>query len=204
MNTRIIKTEYLNHGSDNNEIIQLDTGKQLLHPISNAWMSTVDMTNPICLTKFQLNKKEEKYFNNYKCKTGVDNYKKYMYVPPIGIPSSFILQIYHVESIDELSTWVSNNYEIKNYYTVNRILNCWIKNNLDTLKNYNNFLEKIYNKITPYYINETIKKKIKNEELELQKETKYFIDYWIGKQNINEFNFDLLGEYLNYLQKKYK
>ena len=124
-----------------------------------------------------------------------------MYLPPIGFSSSDILQIYNIESIDSLDKWIQENIENKNYITINRVLNCWIKNNFDTLKNYNNFLEKIYNKLLYQYFLKSKTQKI--NETETNKEIKNFIDYWINKYNGSEFNLDLLEELLNYYKKKY-
>ena len=201
MNKRIIKNENFNFTSKNNEISQVPINSQVLHPISTVWVQNKS-TNPFCLTKFNLdNKNNLNILNEYKCKTNVDNYKKNMYLPPIGFSSSDILQIYNIESIDSLDKWIQENIENKNYITINRVLNCWIKNNFDTLKNYNNFLEKIYNKLLYQYFLKSKTQKI--NETETNKEIKNFIDYWINKYNGSEFNLDLLEELLNYYKKKY-
>ncbi len=199
MNKRIIKNE--SFSSRNVEINQVPVNNQLLHPISSIWVQNKS-TNPFCLTKFHLDKKNNlNILNEYTCKTNVNNYKKYMYLPPIGFSSSDILQIYEISSIDDLSRWISDNIENKNYITINRVLNCWIKNNFDTLKNYNNFLEKIYNKLIQHYF---LKGQIKKfSESEINKEIKDFIDYWTNKYSGSEFNLDLLEELLIYIKKKY-
>jgi hypothetical protein len=149
---------------------------------------------------------------------------KNIYNIPIGIFSADILTIYEIDSIDSLYMWIDNNLirnNIKydnnlytpselllqnnsqqyNLNTINRVLKCWLKINFDILKTYNNFLEKIINKI----INIILKPRIIEQILNLNKETKDFINYWIEKNKSNEkLNYDLLNEYLIYLDKKYK
>ena len=57
-----------------NEVSNVETNKQLLHPISAQWVDTKYFTNPICLTKFQIQNKETNILNNYPCKQNVNNY----------------------------------------------------------------------------------------------------------------------------------
>lgn len=205
MNKRIIKNEnnFIKNKEDKTEIIEMKPGKQLLHPIFNTWINTKDITNPICLTKFQMQNKKFKYINEYKCQSSNDNYKKFMYIPPIGITSESVLDIYDISSIDILNNWINDNINKLSYFTINRVLNCWIRNNFDILKNYNNSLEKIYSNLANTYSSDKIKKKIDNGNIDINKESKYFIDYWIGKKNSNDFAFDLLSEYIDYLAGKY-
>ena len=127
-----------------------------------------------------------------------------MYIPPIGISTSDILQIYEINSIDSLYSWITNNIDTFTIYTINRVLNSWIKNNYDTLKIYNNFLEKIYNKLLLKYLNIKICKQIKDEKIDINSDIKYYIDYWIEKNNTLAFDFNLLEDMLIYIQKKYK
>ena len=205
MNKRFIKPNLHTFSSHSNEIITLSSNSQLLHPITLDWIDNSNIVNPKCLTKAHF--KDNKYLsilNNYKCKSNVNNYKKYMYVPPIGISSIDILQIYDINSIDSLHTWITTNVDTLTFYTINRVLNSWIKNNYDTLKIYNNFLEKIYNKLLLKYLKLEILKQIKNETIDINKDIKYFIDYWIEKNNTLAFDFNLLEDMIVYVQKKYK
>ena len=127
MKKRIIKTD---------NIINMKPNTQMLHPISAVWMKN-DETKPLCLTKFKITDDDnvaDYTYKEYKCSSNLNNYNKYMYVPPVGITSAELLKIYDIteNSIDSLNNWITNNNN--NYYTVNRILNSWIKNNFDTLK----------------------------------------------------------------------
>jgi hypothetical protein len=210
MNKRFIKKENFNY--KNIEISTLPENKSALHPISLVWFDNnkskdeeTPVINPMCLTKFNIdNEKKLNFKSNYKCKTDVDNYKKFLFIPPIGLTSDSLLQIYNIESIDSLQSWVKDNLDSLTYFTINRIINCWIRTNFDTLRMYNNFLEKIYILLINKFKIGNIYEKIQSGKIDINKEIKDFIDYWIGKKEISEFNFDLYGDLINYLQKKYK
>jgi hypothetical protein len=197
MNTRTIK-----NNNENIEISQLEPGSQSLHPISSIWVNNT-LTNPLCLTKFNIDKKNKlNIVNEYKCVSNANNYKKYLYVPPIGFSSSDILNIYSISSIDELNKWFNDSISEKNIATINRILNAWIKVNFSILKSHNNFLEKIYIKMINEFFNYSYFKKV--NELDFNKEIKNYIDYWTNKHDNNEFNLNLLDDLKNHLKKKYK
>lgn len=190
INKRIIKND--------KEIINIPTNSDIIHPTT---LEKYRKGTNSCLINLDLSK-DGKHKLPYKC-INQNNKDKYMFIPPIGLNSSDILVIYNINSIDDLNQWLENkfNNEEINFYTINRVLNCWIKTNMDILKNYNNFLEKIYNNLINKYINdENIK--ITN----LEKETKYYIDYWINKnkKSTDNFDFNLLDDYINYINKKFK
>jgi len=126
---------------------------------------------------------------------------------PFGILSSDILQIYKINSIDDLLDYIDTNVKIENILTINRILNCWIYNNYNILKQYNDILEKIYKKIIYAYIkyfNIDIELIIEKKNININKEIKEYIDYWINKNNIKIFSLNLLTDFINYFIKKYK
>ncbi len=146
-------------------------------------------------------KKNLNILNEYKCKTNTNTYKKNLYIPPIGLDSNDLLNIYSVDSIDSLNQWVTENLSQMNYLTINRVLNSWIRVNFDTLKNYNNYLEKIYIKIIEFNFKND--NQFHNLEKNINKEIKDFIDYWINKHSADEFNLNLLEELKYYLKKKF-
>lgn len=202
MNKRIIKDEFEQNNYQPNfnskDIVELEPKTSVLHPTALLWVQNVNTTNPLCITKFQMdNKKNLTILNEYKCKNNLNNYKKNLYIPPIGLNSNDLLTIYSIESIDSLYEWISDNLQKTKYTTVNRILNCWIRVNFDTLKNYNNYLEKICSKILEF----SSKDKFKDNEDKIRKEVKDFIDYWINKHSANEFNFNLIEDLRYYLVK---
>ncbi len=203
MNKRIIRDEPIkNTEFKNKEIIEIAPNNQLFHPTASLWIKNVNPTNPICLTKFQMDsKKNLNILNEYKCKTNPNTYKKNLYIPPIGLDSNDLLNIYSVDSIDSLNQWVTENLSQMNYLTINRVLNSWIRVNFDTLKNYNNYLEKIYIRIIEFNFRND--KQFHELEKNVNKEIKDFIDYWINKHSADEFNLNLLEELKHYLKKKF-
>lgn len=192
---RIIKNENLT--SNSIEISNVPSNTYAMHPINMVLYQ--NNKNPICLTKNYLdNNNNLKFHYDYKCKNqnNIDDYKKILYIPPIGLSSIDLLKIYNINSFDELNKWFDDEFnEGTIYISINRILNCWIKNNINLFKN-NNFLE---NKIIPIYqklLTITTLKTIKSEELK-----KFMID-WFNKKSSNDFYFDLLGDIVIYLNKK--
>lgn len=187
----------------NKDINELQPKSFQYHPINLTHIDTRNINYPICLTKYKIDEnKKIKYLDKYKCSNNNNNYKKFMLVPPIGITSEDLLNLYDIVSIDSLNNWIELSIETLKITTVNRVLNCWIRVNFDTLKNYNNILENIYNNLLPRTINKKIIDKI-NSKKGLEKETKDFIDYWVNKVDPNNFNIDLLEDYIYYIKKKY-
>lgn len=191
------------------DIVNLKPNTQMLHPISTIWMDNANK-NPLCLTKFKVtdDKNISQFtYKNYKCINNLDNYNKYMYLPPIGINSSELLKIYEIkDSIDSLNNWIKTNGKI-NYFTMNRILNAWLKNNFDTLKSYNNVLVKMYLELLLIYLDYDIIKKIKDDDTyeskNINKDIDNYIDYWFEKKNPNDFEFDLLNDMIEHITLKY-
>lgn len=200
-NTRIIKNENsIIFTAINKEIGNLLPNTKVIHPLTLNVIKSGN--NQECITKFDLQQKNP-LIKPYKCQNKENNFNKYLYIPPVGFTSSDILAIYNIESIESLYSWIDENIESLYYLTINRVLNCWIKINFETLQNYNNFLEKIYNKLIIKLLDNKILKKLEDN---LQKETKNFIDYWMKKMTLETINmkFDLLSDYIDYLNKKYK
>ena len=201
MNKRIIRDEFIQSKFNLNskEISSIEPKNSSLHPTALLWVQNTNPINPICITKFQMdNKKNLTILNEYKCKSGLNNYKKFLYIPPIGLDSNDLLNIYSINSIDYLYEWISENLQTFKYPTINRIINCWIRVNFDTLKNYNNYLEKICLKLLEF----NSKKTFQDNEAKIKKEVKDFIDYWINKHSLDEFNLELIEDLKDYLLKK--
>jgi hypothetical protein len=191
---RIIKNE--NFTSNNIEISNVPNNTFAMHPVTMILYEK--NKNPLCLTKNYLdNNNNIKFHHDYKCQnqTNASDYKKKLYVPPIGLSSVDLLSIYNIQSFDDLNNWIEDEFkEGANNNTVNRILNCWIKNNINLFKN-NNFLE---NKIVPIYqklLSITIPRSIKSEEIK-----SIMID-WFNKKSSNDFYFDLLEDIIHHIKK---
>ena len=184
---------YIKNENINNEIINIEPKTSLMHPITLELLPNNSL-EPMCLTKLYLDDNKLQKYNKYKCITNNDNYKKYLYIPPIGYNSDDLLQIYDIKTIDNLNNFISNNIDILNILTINRIINCWIRINFDILIKHNNILEEIYIKlIENNYIN-IIK------DFNLKNETIKFINEWLKKHNKNDFTLNLLNDYIIYIK----
>jgi hypothetical protein len=200
---RIIKNEvqdYKIFNSKNMEISQIPGNTQKMHPITLNWLDNTKSTNPICITKPSFDKEGITLYKDYKCINQNNKYNNYLFTPPIGISSENLIKIYNVESIENLQSFIEDNITEMNILTLNRIINSWIRVNFDSIKIYNNFLEKIYKKILERYYSFKNFEEL-NKKINLDKEIKDFIDYWFAKNNNIGFRFNLLFELQNYLEK---
>lgn len=202
-NKRLIKNEFTNNSFKNKEISNLHSNNQTMHPIASTWAHG---NNHICLTKYQILNNTTQIFNNYKCKNNSDNYKNFLFLPPIGLTSDDIIKIYNLGSIDMLYEFIIKNLDINstqigdnlNYITVTRIVNCWIRVNFDTLKNYNNFLVKIISKLFKFYYKNSFNIPKIDEEI------KDYVEYWMNKNSGTEFRLNLIEDFYNFIIKKFK
>ena len=205
-NKRIIKNEFGKDSFKSKEIINVNPDNQTLHPVSSQWINTKNLVNPICLTKFQILNNETKIINTYKCKNATGDYKSFLFLPPIGLTSDDIIKIYDLESIDRLYSWINENLDgisslssgYVNYLTIVRVVNCWIRVNFETLKNYNNFLVKIVSKLFKFNFGDNF------NIPEIDKEIRDYVDYWMNKNSGTEFKLNLIDDFYNYLIKKFK
>jgi len=198
--SRIIRKEF--HNCQHTSMDDADCNiisKQKFNYISLNWINIIkSQTNKN--TPFSLKNQKYTVANSENTPTALP-------FQPFGILSSDILQIYKINSIDDLLDYIDTNVKIENILTINRILNCWIYNNYNILKQYNDILEKIYKKIIYAYIkyfNIDIELIIEKKNININKEIKEYIDYWINKNNIKIFSLNLLTDFINYFIKKYK
>lgn len=118
-----------------------------------------------------------------------------MLFPSINFNHKYILKMYNISNIDSLDNWIQNNLEVKPKDTTYRVLNCWINENINDLKLFNNALFDIIKVI--------LLKFTKIKEQTINKELLNYIDYWINKYDENNFNLNLITDFKNYLSKKY-
>ena len=121
-----------------------------------------------------------------------------MWVPPIGINSQNILEIYNIETINDLENIIAEMIDNKYNYIVNIIIISWIRKNFETLKKSHAILVKIFTKI--FSDIEITKNIIKN--LDLSKEIDKFIKKWLEEKNETDFKLDLRNDLINYIQNK--
>jgi len=193
---RIIKNEK-SFTSKDIMTVPIDTTK--IHPITLRNIDTHGFQKPICFTKLHILNNKLNTHGNYIC-NGENKYKDYIQLPPFELSVADLLQIYNINNIDSLTFWIETNIEEYNLLTLKRVLNCWIINNIDTLKIHNNFLENICKLLLDKgrYID---KKYILYNNFD--KEIKYFIDYWIDKYDIKNKDLDLINDMIIYIYKKF-
>ena len=201
--SRIIRHEFSNYqhtSIDQSGLVEPEL-------IKKQWVnkSTLNWVNII---KSQINKNAPIPIKNYNYKVS-NNENTLHAIPfqPLGILSSDILQMYQINSIDNLLEYIDTNITSENILTINRIINCWIYSNYNVLKQHNNVLEKIYKKIIYEYIkyfNIDMEREIERKNININKEIKDYIDSWINKKNTTIFSLNLLSDFINYFIKKYK
>ena len=178
MNKRIIK-----------DIINVDSNSSSLHPILNNLMFN-DTNEPLCLTKLNLKNNNSVLSSKYKCKNN-DSYNNYLYIPPISISSDDILSSYNIDTINELEQLIDE--KIHNIKTIERLINCWIIVNIDTLKKHNHILSKLINSFTDVYKLIIIKENIKKIDS--------FIEYWLSNFETN-YSKLFIQDLFDYLKKQ--
>ena len=110
-----------------------------------------------------MNKRIINEYNNYKKLINTNNESINKYVSPIPIKSNDILEIYNIMNMDDLEKWVKKNLDDINFFTINRIINCWIRVNLNILKKHPKYVIYIIYIIFKYYFKYIyLKKNYKN------------------------------------------
>ena len=187
-------------------IITINSNSEYLHPLTCTWINN-RTDRGICLTKYDYYDHNFSILKNTKCSNKIDInvYADYLYIPPVGISSDIILKIYNISSSDSLLDFLEENKY--NIIICNRILNCWIINNIKILKKHNIILIDIYLKILENYNDSDINKILKMVSFNIYKKLSIFIIDWFNKidkdQHINKFKLDLLNDFIIYIKKIY-
>ena len=183
------------------EIYSVGKDIKILHPITCTLLKSTTSDN-ICMTKYQNIDNEFNFIGTYGCKD-TNTYGKYLYIPPVGISSEILLNIYKINSIESLYRWINENETNMNILTINRILNAWIIINFNIIKNHYALLEQIVELIIGYY-NKSIYFKIKNETIDIKNKIHIFLPKWINKKAKLKYLFkiDLLYDFTKYLLDK--
>ena len=146
------------------------------------------------LTKFNLQNKDIKILNKYNVQSNNDKLKNIQYNNPVIINEYNVIDIYDVNSYDQLYSWMKENLKFGNILTCKRVLNSWIRVNIKILRTHNNGLAKILDLLVNRYYNPEF---LKNNNIS----SNDYVNYWIEK-NINlSFHFDIFNDYNNYIKK---
>jgi hypothetical protein len=188
---RIIKDEKSFKSKD---IVTVPINKNIIHPITLNKINTEEFKNPICLTKMYISNNKLNTFSNYIC-NGENKYKQYIQLPPVSLNASNLLEIYDINSIDELNEWIKNNMFGYTQITIIRVISSWIINNSDTLKLY----KKKLGQICLFLISNKYEiKESKDEEKILR-----FIDDWIDNYTIDK-DSNIIDDLLIYIKNNIK
>lgn len=123
-----------------------------------------------------------------------------MWVPPIGINSQNILEIYNIETVNDLENIITEMIVDGYIYILNIIIRAWIRKNFETLKKSHAILLKIFTQIL--LIDNNIMDIVKKKNLDLSKEIDKFIKKWLEEKNEKDFNLNLRKDFSNYIENK--
>lgn len=172
-------------------------GDSFLHPLTLKLVTNTqqDKITPSEFYYDNITKKIESTKNNIE-NLDYSQYEiqKYMSLPYLNLNYDTIVHFfYEISDIDKLNSIVNlklnNNNPPKN---IIRIINSWIKFNYDDLKKYNNFIYSLFKKINDKYY-----------KLEYNKDDVIkFIDNWINKKSLEDFEFDIFDDIFKFIKKK--
>lgn len=184
----------------NNKIYEIKPNTQKLHPlILNTINNNTLKTQYIVPIHF---KNDEMVVTSNKQVPSSN--KNPMLFPSILLDNAILLDIYNINTINDIidfvNDFVNESFNNNTYYdTMNRILNCWIRQNFDDLKKNNNILSDIYFKIFSKYFPEIIP----NETIFIKK-TQSFFKVWFNKKKNNSFNINLGNDIKKFLSNDNK
>lgn len=184
--------------SDNNYIELIKKNTDILHPITSTLIKSNNSN--ILLTKYLYDK--EFYFitsnTNNSEEINSNIYNEYLHIPPVGISSSVLLELYNIKLIDDLYKYIKKNIKLINILTLIRILNAWIYNNIIYLKYNLKLLRKIILLLFKKF-NSNLYQSNKN----IKNDFNIFIKKWlINNKNNNIFNINIIYDFNEYLTIK--
>uniref|UniRef100_A0A6C0DA09 Uncharacterized protein n=1 Tax=viral metagenome TaxID=1070528 RepID=A0A6C0DA09_9ZZZZ len=125
----------------------------------------------------------------------VNDEDKFMLTPSLLLSSTELLFLYNINDITDLNTYIDENVENSYFDTINRIINCWIRNNFKDLKKNNSVLIPLYFKV----FNKFYPKLVFNKD-----DCKTFINKWFSNNKDDSFYINLGFDLENYLSNKYE
>jgi hypothetical protein len=168
----------------------LKKGTSGIHPLTleiNVNNENIDAVP----TQFYLG--ESGNFEMYTPKTNKNliksrNDKDNMQYPDLSLPMTDYLNIYNIDSYDELITSLKNmiNKDVLED-TIFRIVNIYVRIEFNELKKINNTLIKIFKII------------FKNKKVEDDEFINKFIKKWFEKNNKDDFRLNICNDFKNYL-----
>ncbi len=151
-----------------------------LHPITLELVRN-NMPKKICPTElYYKNGKIEKSALAESIKLEDRDIQNFMALPYLSMNTDQILNMYKIDTVDSLINWIDYS---KDFDTINRILNVWIRKNYNELKENNKILINIYKNLA---------KKYKKNVINITEEN---INNWFKNNNPDKFNLNL-AEYI--------
>ena len=164
----------------------INQGESTIHPITLELIVN-DNNYKIVPTQFFINETNQLDYNDiYKkkeIKTIERSVSDNMGIPDLSLPLTDILNIYNIDSYDELIQVIKN---IDQKHTVFRIVGLYTRIFYDDLKKSNNSLIKIFKIV------------FENKQITEEK-TKTFLKKWFEKNKKDDFDLNICQDYKNFL-----
>jgi hypothetical protein len=148
------------------------------------------------------NLKENENANNKQLIKSNRTYSQLMEIPDLSLPLTDILNIYDIDTYDELIDLIKKLlFNNTSEYTIFRLVNTYTRIYYDDLKKTNNSLIKMFKLI---FNNEaTSHSEISNYKINDDKLSS-FINKWFRKNNKDNFNLNICEDIKNFLSNKYE
>ena len=146
--------------------------------------------------------KENENANNKQLIKSNRTYSQLMEIPDLSLPLTDILNIYDIDTYDELIDLIKKLlFNNTSEYTIFRLVNTYTRIYYDDLKKTNNSLIKMFKLI---FNNEaTSHSEISNYKINDDKLSS-FINKWFRKNNKDNFNLNICEDVKNFLSNKYE
>jgi hypothetical protein len=172
--------------SSNNNILKVEKDDVVLHPNSLQILGTD--TNSFYLSNYYFDNTNNLQTININYNDNVIFHDNYMTIPNLLLNPTEFNKVFNISTIDDLLEYINSNLDKILFASINRVINIWIRNNLNDLKKHNEILIKIYTILFNHYYP---KINLNNNII------KSFIQKWI-KNKDNNLLFLNLGNDLYY------
>ena len=158
----------------------VETNDFYLHPITLAFVRN-DSNKKICPTElYYKNGKAYYEMSSNENKLSDMDIQRFMALPYLNLNLGQMLQMYGIMNVDDIVLWIDTMLENKKPYSyIKRIINIWIRYNIDDLKMNNKIIYTLLKKITRHY------------KLNLKDDAEDIINKWIQNKDLNDFDFDI-------------
>lgn len=163
----------------------VETNEIYLHPITLALFKNAT-SKKICPSELYY-KNGKAYYEIVSDENTLSNMdiQRFMALPYLNLNLGQMLQIYKILNIDDMVLWIDSMLENnKPFNYIKRILNIWIRYNIEDLKKNNKIIYTLIKKISKHY------------KLNLIEDAEEKINKWIQNKDLNDFNFDIFYKLL--------